>query len=56
MKIEKHLIVPNKLPYAKGQRPQVECILCAVARKDPKVDNLVVFQQGEYSAGAPRPS
>ena len=48
MKIEKHLIVRNKLPYARGKRPPVDCILCAVARKDPKVDNLMVYQQGEY--------
>lgn len=48
MKIEKHHIVSNKLAYAKGKRPPVDCILCAVARKDPRVDNLVVHQQGGY--------
>ena len=44
MKIEKHRIVTDKLGYAKGQRPAVDCILCAVTRKDPRVDDLTVFQ------------
>ena len=48
MKIEKHRIIRNKLDYARGRRPPVDCILCAVARKDPKVDNLMVFQDGGY--------
>ncbi len=46
MKIEKHRIIRNKLDYARGKRPQVDCILCAVARKDPRVDNLVVHRDG----------
>lgn len=45
MKIEKHLIIPNKLAYAQGKRPPVDCILCAVGEKDSRVDNLVVFQR-----------
>jgi ATP adenylyltransferase len=48
MKIEKHRIVTNKLGYARGARPPVDCILCAVAGNNPKVDNLVVFQEGGY--------
>ena len=48
MIIPKHRVVRNKLDYAKGKRPPVDCILCAVARNDPKVDNLVVFQRGGY--------
>jgi ATP adenylyltransferase len=45
MKIEKHHIVANKLPYSRGQRPKVACILCAVARGDPAVALLVVYRR-----------
>lgn len=45
MKIEKHRIVYNKLDYAKGKRPDVDCILCAVVQGDPKVDNLLVYRR-----------
>ncbi len=48
MIIEKNNIVRNKLAYAKGARPPVDCILCAVAREDPLVDNLVVYKQEGY--------
>ena len=48
MKREKHNIVANKLEYAKGQRPPVDCILCAVAANDPHVDILVVYTHKEY--------
>lgn len=44
MKIEKHRIVANKLSYSRGERPAVDCILCAVARNDPAVANLTVFR------------
>ena len=48
MKIEKHRVVANKLAYAKGKRPAVDCILCAVAQDDPKVDNLLVYRHGGH--------
>ena len=48
MIIPKHRVVRNKLDYAKGKRPPVDCILCAVAGDDPRVDNLIVFQRGGY--------
>ncbi len=48
MKIEKHRVIPGKLPYAQGQRPAVDCILCAVARKDPTVTNLLVFRHQNH--------
>lgn len=44
MKIEKNHIVRNKLAYARGKRPAVDCILCSVAADDPRVDNLVVHR------------
>ncbi|RMH56187.1 MAG: HIT domain-containing protein [Candidatus Hydrogenedentota bacterium] len=36
------LFVPGKLPYVRGERPKVDCILCAVLRDDPRVDRLVL--------------
>lgn len=48
MKLEKHNVVANKLDYTRGKRPPVDCILCAVARDDPKVDNLRVFRHGSW--------
>ena len=44
MKLEKHNIVANKLDYARGKRPAVDCILCAVIADDARVDNLVVYR------------
>lgn len=48
MKLEKHNIVANKLDYARGKRPPVDCILCAVAQDDPKVDNLRVYRHDSW--------
>jgi len=48
VKLEKHNIVANKLDYAKGKRPPVDCILCAVARDDPRVDNLLVYRHDAW--------
>jgi len=45
MKAEKYVFVPNKWDYLNGKaRPEVECILCSVRCFDPKVENLVVYQ------------
>ncbi len=33
-----------KMSYIKGDRPRVDCILCAVIRGDRQVDNLLVHQ------------
>ena len=48
MKREKHRVVANKLSYSRGQRPPVDCILCAVARGDPAVDRLVVYRRNGH--------
>ncbi len=40
-----NLFVPNKMPYAKGKnRPDVQCILCAIVEKDEKVERLEVHR------------
>lgn len=44
MKRERVHIVAGKLDYARGKRPPVDCILCAVAANEPGVDNLMVFR------------
>ena len=48
MKRDKHLVVPNKLDYSRGKRPPVDCILCSVARDDPRVDNLRLYRHGSW--------
>lgn len=42
--IRKNLFSIKKLSYARGERPQVECILCGVTEKNPEVPNLVVHE------------
>lgn len=36
------LFVPSKRHYVRGQRPKVDCILCALRRKDPAVESLIL--------------
>lgn len=48
MKRDKHLVVANKLDYSRGKRPPVDCILCSVARDDPRVDNLRLYRRGSW--------
>lgn len=36
------LFVPAKRRYVRGDRPKVECILCSLRKKDPKVESLIV--------------
>lgn len=40
-----NLFVPNKMDYAQGKnRPDVECILCAIVSGDERVEKLEVYQ------------
>ena len=39
-----NLFVPDKLAYARGERPEVSCILCAIRDKDERIKNLVVYE------------
>ncbi len=43
-----HLFTPQKLSYAKGNRPAVDCILCAVAQENSQVTNLAVYRAGDF--------
>ncbi len=48
----KHLATPDKLAYARGKRPQVECLLCAVLAKDPAVERLEIFRTERWAVSA----
>jgi ATP adenylyltransferase len=48
VKIEKQHVVPNKMDYARGERPAVACILCAVAANDRRVENLVLHRRNGF--------
>jgi ATP adenylyltransferase len=39
-----HLTAHHKLAYARGQRPKVDCILCAIRDHNTEVDSLEVFR------------
>ena len=41
---KKNLFATGKLNYARGERPDVECILCSVNEKRPNVPNLTVAE------------
>jgi ATP adenylyltransferase len=40
----KSVFVVNKLAYASGKRPALDCILCGIAAGDPRVAGLEVYQ------------
>lgn len=40
----RNLFSPLKMNYIKGDRPKVDCILCAVLHGDERVDNLLVYR------------
>jgi len=44
MKIERNLIIPGKLDYVRGNKPDVPCILCAIRDHDPQVTKLEIFR------------
>ena len=41
----KNLFVPNKMDYVRGKnRPDVDCILCAIVSGDERVEKLEIYQ------------
>jgi ATP adenylyltransferase len=45
-----NLFVPGKLPYVrKGDRPAVDCILCAVLSNDNRVRNLLLWHGNGFA-------
>lgn len=48
--MERHnLFVPNKLAYARGERPDVPCILCAAIAGDERVQGLVAATTARFA-------
>lgn len=43
-----HLHAMGKLNYVKGERPKVDCILCAVRDNDKRVTALKVYQEKDF--------
>lgn len=39
-----YLFNTEKIKYVKGVRPDVDCILCAICRHDPRVKDLTVYR------------
>jgi ATP adenylyltransferase len=35
--MKRHLFIPSKVDYVRGNRPQVDCILCAIVTHDKRV-------------------
>jgi ATP adenylyltransferase len=48
----RQLYVPSKMAYVKGKRPDVGCILCAVAAKDKRVSKLEIYRTGRWVVSA----
>jgi ATP adenylyltransferase len=42
MRIKRYLIIPGKLSYVRGKKPDVDCILCALRDDDKRVTRLLV--------------
>lgn len=38
-----YLFNTEKIKYVKGAKPDVDCILCAISRQDPRVKDLTVY-------------
>ena len=47
-----HLVTPDKLAYARGARPAVDCLLCAILARDPAVERLEVFRTARWAVSA----
>jgi galactose-1-phosphate uridylyltransferase len=52
MQIKGNLFVPSKVGYVRGDKPDVDCLLCAIISKDPRVRSLEVFRSGRFSVCA----
>lgn len=48
MKIKRNLFIPSKVKYVRGHKPEVDCILCGVIERDPKVESLEVMRTKRF--------
>ncbi len=46
--MRKNIFVPSKGEYVRGKRPTVDCILCAIIKKDLKVVDLEIFRSKNF--------
>lgn len=46
--MKRHLFVPTKLEYAKGKRPDVDCILCEIVDRRDTVERLEVHRTEKF--------
>jgi len=46
--MRKNIFVPSKGEYVRGKKPEVDCILCAIVKNDPKVVNLEIFRTKSF--------
>ena len=46
--MRKNIFVPSKREYVRGERPEVDCILCSIIKKDSKVVDLEIFRSKNY--------
>lgn len=44
-----YLFNTEKIKYVKGAKPDVDCILCAIGRMDPRVKDLTVYSSKLFS-------
>jgi ATP adenylyltransferase len=47
-----YLFNPNKIKYVKGNKPDVECILCAIAERSPKATLLEIHRTKKFIISA----
>ncbi|HLA40594.1 MAG TPA: HIT domain-containing protein [Candidatus Glassbacteria bacterium] len=47
MKIDRHLVIPGKLAYVRGGKPDVPCILCSIRDRDEKVVRLEIARTAQ---------
>jgi ATP adenylyltransferase len=48
----RQLYIPSKMSYVKGNRPDVDCILCSVTSRDERVSKLEIFRAGHWIVSA----
>jgi len=47
-----NLFVPSKMAYVRGERPNVDCIFCAIRERHSEVDNLEVHRTDHFIVSA----
>jgi len=48
MNRKSRLFIPSKVKYVRGEKPRVDCILCAVMERDKKVQSLEICRTKRF--------